>query len=74
MDPSDDPKIRQLRLAVHDTLAALDELMMALRLAYRTPDALAAEDLTQRLLHSERIQHGTPKSVTDTPQTDSTEE
>lgn len=73
MDSPDDPKIRQLRLAVHDTLAALEELMMALRLAYRTPDALAAEDLTHRLLHLERIQPEAPKFISDSAQPGPTE-
>ncbi|MDD0837839.1 hypothetical protein PSQ40_04570 [Curvibacter sp. HBC61] len=52
MDTPDAPKIRQLRLAVHDTLAALEELLMVLRVAYRSPEAVAAEELTARLLHA----------------------
>lgn len=52
MDSPDAPQIRQLRLAVDDTLAALEELLMVLRVAYRSPEAVAAEALTTRLLQT----------------------
>jgi hypothetical protein len=48
MDYSDD-QLRKLRLA-YEALAGLDELVMTLKVARRTPDALAAESLTHQAL------------------------
>lgn len=45
-----DAQLRQLRLAVHDALAGLDELVLLLKIAQRTPDALEAEALTRQTL------------------------
>lgn len=47
---SSDAQLRQLRLAVHDALAGLDELILLLKIAQRTPEAQEAEALTRQTL------------------------
>jgi hypothetical protein len=47
---STDPKVKQLVVAVHDTIAALDELVFLLRVAHNTPQAQEAQSLVAESL------------------------
>jgi len=55
---STDPQLRQLRLAVHDALAGLDELILLLKIAHQTPEAQAAEAITRQTLALTLSDHG----------------
>lgn len=49
-----DQKVQELVRAVHDTIAALDELLFILRVAHRSPQAVEAERLLKSSLEKAR--------------------
>ena len=49
-----DQKVQELVRAVHDTIAALDELVFTLSVAHRSPKAVEAEALLKNSLDRAR--------------------